>query len=228
MRRRDLIAYLLLSPDEHEYAAKTRTVWSTAAPPGTSSAKKAGSLRESAPTESRGVQGKREIPPSTTRVEHPTEEGEGRLEHRRRLAGRASADILAARAPKAETAHLLCEREREVLLDRERREHILLGVLPDTRNLSDPFPGRQRGHVLTGDVNRTGVREEIAADQGQERRLSGAVGAHERDDLTVRHAQRNIVDREQHVLSPAPEPLRAVREDEVGVAGCLSRAGHRG
>jgi hypothetical protein len=51
---------------------------------------------------------------------------------------------------------------------------------------------RQAGDVLSAEMDRAGARQECAGDGAQRRRLAGAVGADQCDDLTLRDMKTDI------------------------------------
>ena len=84
----------------------------------------------------------------------------------------------------------------DVVLDRERRKrtHQLEGAA-DAAPADDVGP--EPVDALAGEMDRAVVGREHAGDDVEQRGLAGAIGTDDREDSALRHAEADIVDREQ-------------------------------
>ncbi len=107
-----------------------------------------------------------------------TEDGEGRV---------GAFEVFLQFAP----AGPLAKGQRQVLLDRQAREHTATLDHVGHAQPGDPV-GRKRGDVLAREHDLTRRGRDQSGDRPGHRRLAGSVGPDQCDDASGRHAERHV------------------------------------
>ena len=108
--------------------------------------------------------------------------------------------------------------EVEVVLDRqsEKGAGLLVGAPhPELR----PQPRRQRPHLLPAKLDGARARCDVAGDDVEQRRLSGAVRAEDGAPLAVRDVEIDVAHGDEAAVAPADPPQTEDRRGALGDSG---------